>query len=447
MTGHRPDPLWTAEEVALYLGVPIGTLYQWRYRRAGPRAYRVGRYLRYDPNDVRSWLATQTDDTGASTTRPFHHQVEADAGAATVGPRVVEESGVDQAGHLAGFRDYGERWRLSRQVAWAIETRKRVESNLRNHLYPVFGDRQLATITQTDVLEWVTLLLTNDLAKSTVKLYFELLAAVLSAAVIDRVIPTNPCGGVRLAAILRGLTRTPKWVPSETEVLALLDAVPQRYRAAIWLGAGEGYRLGEALGIENTSRCIDAGREMLHVVQQLRYSPREHGGFYLSPPKAGSTGTVDLDPVVAEALAEHVRRFPPVETALVDITSGVPVRRTARLLFTTTRGNPFTDRTWSREWAHWRDAAGWPKQHGTFHALRHFFATTLIANHAEPQQVQHQLRHKTLRITLEIYVHWRPKQQRRPGIIGAALRRRSLPDQHRVASMEMVYGGPVVGVS
>ncbi|WP_242623930.1 tyrosine-type recombinase/integrase [Micromonospora kangleipakensis] len=60
-----------------------------------------------------------------------------------------------------------------------------------------------------------------------------------------------------------------------------------------------------------------------------------------------------------------------------------------------------TDRTWSREWADWRDAAGWPKEHGTFHALRHFFATTLITNHAEPQDVQRMLRHKTARITLE----------------------------------------------
>ncbi|MFG3702023.1 hypothetical protein ACGF5C_29625 [Micromonospora sp. NPDC047620] len=27
-------------------------------------------------------------------------------------------------------------------------------------------------------------------------------------------------------------------------------------------------------------------------------------------------------------------------------------------------------------WAGWREAAGWPKE-GTFHSLRHFFATTL----------------------------------------------------------------------
>ncbi|MEO3780380.1 tyrosine-type recombinase/integrase [Micromonospora sp. B11E3] len=221
--------------------------------------------------------------------------------------------------------------------------------------------------------------------------------------------------------MLRGFSRAPKWVPTEGEVLALLDAVPPRYRAAIWLGAGQGCRLGEALGMEEGARCADQERAELHIAQQLRYAPQQYGGFYLSEPKAGSSGTVDLDPVVGQVLAEHVRDFPPVSVELVDITSGDPVRRSVPLLFTTTRGNPFTDRTWSREWADWREAAGWPKEHGTFHALRHFFATTLITNHAEPQEVQRMLRHKTLRITLETYVHWWPKRERRRGLVGTVL--------------------------
>jgi integrase len=80
---------------------------------------------------------------------------------------------------------------------------------------------------------------------------------------------------------------------------------------------------------------------------------------------------------------------------------GVPVWRTVPLLFATTRGNSFTDRTWSRESGEWRDAVGWPSKHGTFHALRHFFATSLIGADIEPKHVQWLLRHQTLRVTLE----------------------------------------------
>ncbi|MGC4784107.1 helix-turn-helix transcriptional regulator [Micromonospora zamorensis] len=56
MTRRTIEPLWTVEEVSAYLGVPIATLYQWRHRRVGPRASRIGRHLRYDPADVRAWL-------------------------------------------------------------------------------------------------------------------------------------------------------------------------------------------------------------------------------------------------------------------------------------------------------------------------------------------------------------------------------------------------------
>ena len=397
--------------------MPVDDL--WFRKERGPDGKRLpsrrhGRGRRYRVRYV--------DASGTPREKLFTHKRDAEMWDARFRSGVGEEALLDQRRSRMTFREYGERWRLAREVGWAVDTRRRVESNLRRHLYPEFGNQLLRSITLTQVLEWLSRRLAQETPKSSLRLYFELFDAVMSAAVVDKVIPENPCSGVKLGQILRGLSRAPKWVPTEAEVLALLEAVPLRYRAAIWLGAGQGCRLGEVLGMEYGSRCIDPGRAELHVVQQLRYSPKEYGGFYLSEPKAGSSGTVDLDPVVSEVLAEHVRQFPPVEVELVDITSGEPVRRVVPLLFTTTHGNPFTDRTWSREWGRWRDAAGWPKQHGTFHALRHFYATTLITNHVEPQEVQRLLRHRTLRITLETYVHWWPKRERRRGVVGSVLR-------------------------
>lgn len=55
------ERLWGVREVAEYLGVPIATLYQWRYHGYGPRGGRVGRHVRYDPDDVRAWFASLTD--------------------------------------------------------------------------------------------------------------------------------------------------------------------------------------------------------------------------------------------------------------------------------------------------------------------------------------------------------------------------------------------------
>jgi predicted DNA-binding transcriptional regulator AlpA len=59
MTTTTAERLWDIEEVSAFLQIPVGTLYQWRHRRIGPRSFKVGRHLRYEPADVRSWLAEQ----------------------------------------------------------------------------------------------------------------------------------------------------------------------------------------------------------------------------------------------------------------------------------------------------------------------------------------------------------------------------------------------------
>jgi len=53
------ESLWGPEEVSAYLKVPVATLYQWRHRGYGPASVRIGRHLRYDPDDVRAWVKDQ----------------------------------------------------------------------------------------------------------------------------------------------------------------------------------------------------------------------------------------------------------------------------------------------------------------------------------------------------------------------------------------------------
>lgn len=58
-----PDRLLNVDELADYLGVPAKTLYAWRYRRAGPHGFRVGRHLRYRWSDIQRWIEEQLDVT------------------------------------------------------------------------------------------------------------------------------------------------------------------------------------------------------------------------------------------------------------------------------------------------------------------------------------------------------------------------------------------------
>ena len=53
------DRLLTVEDLADYLGVPVATMYAWRYRHQGPPGFRVGRHLRYRRSDVDEWIDHQ----------------------------------------------------------------------------------------------------------------------------------------------------------------------------------------------------------------------------------------------------------------------------------------------------------------------------------------------------------------------------------------------------
>ena len=57
----QPDRLLSIRELGEYLGVPVATIYRWRYTRDGPVGYRVGRHVRYRISDVERWLETQRD--------------------------------------------------------------------------------------------------------------------------------------------------------------------------------------------------------------------------------------------------------------------------------------------------------------------------------------------------------------------------------------------------
>jgi hypothetical protein len=197
------------------------------------------------------------DSAGLPRTKFFDRKADADAWDAQARTGAAPEVSLDQSERRTTFREYAERWRRTRQISQSLDYQRHLESRLRNHHYPHFGDRPIRAITVTDILEWLAKLLNDRAAQSSVGTYFAVLNVVMNAAVIDKAIPDNPCRAIRISAILRGLSRAPKWVPTTDDVLALVQVVPDRFKAAIWLGAGEGMRLGEVLATEAGPRCVD----------------------------------------------------------------------------------------------------------------------------------------------------------------------------------------------
>jgi len=66
INSNKPEQLMSTVQVAELLQIPVGTLHNWRYRRQGPKGFRVGRHIRFLKSDVESWLASQRESDRSS---------------------------------------------------------------------------------------------------------------------------------------------------------------------------------------------------------------------------------------------------------------------------------------------------------------------------------------------------------------------------------------------
>ncbi|MFF8928738.1 helix-turn-helix domain-containing protein [Streptomyces longwoodensis] len=61
LRGGLPDRYLTPDDIAALFEVPLETVYQWRKKRSGPPGFRIGKHLRYDPADVRTYVNQRKD--------------------------------------------------------------------------------------------------------------------------------------------------------------------------------------------------------------------------------------------------------------------------------------------------------------------------------------------------------------------------------------------------
>jgi integrase len=157
---------------------------------------------------------------------------------------------VDPKAGKVTFKDYAESWRGAQVHRSSTSTS--VEQQLRLHVYPTIGARQLRSIRPSDIQALVRTL-GESLSPSTVEVIYSRVAAVFNAAVRDRVLATTACVDVK----------RPQGPPSSTldvlttdQVFSLVDAMPDRYKALILTGAGTGLRPGELFGLPPTGSIM-----------------------------------------------------------------------------------------------------------------------------------------------------------------------------------------------
>lgn len=187
------------------------------------------------------WRARYRDGDNKEHAKHFARKVDGQRWLDEVAAAVVTGQYVDPRAGRITFKEYAESWRKAQ--VHRESSAAHVETMLRRHAYPAFGNRQLGTIRPGEVQSWVKQLSTGceqqrGLAPATVAVVHGLVAAAFKAAVRDRKLPSSPCDGIKLPK-----QEPRKVVPLTTSAVRLLAAtVPPRYSGLITLAAGTGLR-------------------------------------------------------------------------------------------------------------------------------------------------------------------------------------------------------------
>lgn len=176
------------------------------------------------------------------------------------------------------------------------------------------------------------------------------------------------------------------------QVRALAAAIPARNRAMVLTQAGLGLRIGELLGLR--VQDVDFLRRVVRVETQLAPGSRVRS----QPKTPRSRRAVPLPQVVADALAEHLASFPAGADGSV---------------FTTTTGGPYRhDYYGSMIFKAAVERAGLPLS-TTSHALRHHYASVLLAGGESVVAVAERLGHENASLVLSTYGHLMPDSEDR----------------------------------
>jgi integrase len=270
----------------------------------------------------------------------------------------------------------------------ADSTSHHYQLSLRKHILPALGHVPLGSLRRSDIVAFVAVLSAKGLAPTTVESTYTVLAMVVRSATYDRLIPASPCFKIKLPPIpARGLTT---FTPDQ--ITALLAAAKPEHLPVLATAIGTGMRQGELLGLQ--LRCVNLLRRELSVQTQC-LTPAAGGMPYLSDTlkTAASRRVIPLPRFTVDALNTHIEKYQPgPDEALFLNSRGGLWRRGA-----------FNDSVWKPTLLR----AGLPTTHGT-HALRHTYASTLIAAGLHAKVIQTRLGHKSITETMDTYGHLFP---------------------------------------
>lgn len=239
---------------------------------------------------------------------------------------------------------------------------------------PALAMQRLGSVSQPMVKGWVTGLTTHrGVAPSTARKAYQVLGAILAAAVDAEQIVKTPCRGIILPV---GDRREMHFI-TPAQVATLATTIDARYRALVLVGAYGGLWVGEMGALRRRSVQLPSG-----IVRVEETLAEIAGKVAFQPPKTkASRRAVVLPKAVAAALERHLTRYAP----------GGP----GDLVFRSPEGGPMRLASWRRRF--WLSAEARAGLVGSrIHDLRHTAVALWIATGANPEQVSTRAGHTSV---------------------------------------------------
>jgi integrase len=325
------------------------------------------------------------------------------------------------------LREYSDNWLKGQSQDESSQ--RTMRSKLEKQVYPFLGTRSLSTISAATIRDWLSWMNGNNVSESHKAQVFDLLSAVLSSAMDEKKIRTNPCKAKGVKKPVPDKRKVTPWTESRLRKIQL--ALPPRQSLVIPVGSGLGLRQGEILGLSPDD--IDREQMIVHVDRQLAYVGNRP---LFKLPKGRKTRTVPISRGLLEVIDDYMDAHPPVTITLPwGKTTGDPVY--VRLLIVTDAGG--VDTGCEFNWRHWRPAftmAGLTYVEGNdgMHALRHFYASTLLVRGVTIKELADYLGHSDPGFTLRTYTHLLPSSHEQA--------RRAVDSIFKPRRPEKVVSGP-----
>ncbi len=287
-------------------------------------------------------------------------------------------------------------------------TRREYEISFRLHILPLpIARLRMRDLSAPDVRDWLAQLERRGASPSTIRRAKAALSVMLACAVEDGDIGSNPAAGVRYVPTERAKRQHPKRPERKltaADVVAILEAMPEQWRAFFTVLAQTGVRIGELLGLtwENVHLGDDAH---IMVAEQVYRGQRKQLKTEASKARVPLSST--MASWLAELRPEDVAPGAPVfpsETGGA-LTYANVYNRVLRPALIDAQIAVQTGTKTVRKRGKDVEEPVWDYQGVAFHAFRKACGSLLFAHGKDLKQVQGWLRHSQLTTTMNVYIN------------------------------------------